>query len=488
MLTAAKKSATILIVEDEAIVAMDLTEQLQELGYEVCATVDNGLSALEHAENHRPHLILMDILIKGDMDGIETAKMIGQQFKIPIIFLTSFNDIHTVERATEAAPYGYLTKPFQPKELRATLEVALYKGVLEQKLRASEYWFSSVLRCVTDGVIATNVEQTIEYVNATAEAILGLSSEDLKGQKINEVLVLEDIETGLTSHFPLMSVLEENKIVSIPNDVFLVADHARKNPIDISAAPIRSEEGGAMGIVIAFRDVSDRRRIERLKEEFISTVSHELRTPLTAIRGALGMMASGALGTLPPELSSLLNMALHNSDRLGKLIEDLLDFERITGNYIHFDMQEHALMPLIEQAIESCLEHGVDIRILERVDTLRLPLDSKRFIQALSNLIDNAAKFSDAGQSVYIKAFHQDNAIRIAVIDQGPGIPQHFHDQIFKTFAQADASDTRQRGGVGLSLSITKDLIEKMGGTVGFESQEGHGATFYFEFLTNEVL
>lgn len=165
--------ASILIVEDEAIVAMDLQEQLQEMGYTVCAVADNGLAAIAIAWERRPNLVLMDIVIKGDMDGIEAARQIWRGLHIPVIFLTAYSDRATVERAAHSAPYGYLTKPFQANELRAAIEIALYKSKLERRLRDSEQWFASTLRCVADGVVATDAQCKIRFMNHAAETMLG---------------------------------------------------------------------------------------------------------------------------------------------------------------------------------------------------------------------------------------------------------------------------------------------------------------------------
>ena len=253
-----KRASSILIVEDESIVAMDLSNQLKEMGYHVCAMADNGIDAIERAEQHKPDLVLMDIVIKGEMDGIETAKHIAHRYNIPVIFLTAYTDGGTVERAAKAAPYGYVSKPYLPKELRAAIEVGLYKAELENHLRESEHWFSTTLRCVGDAVIATDTEGKIKFINPAAEISLGLSLDEVMGLSVEDVMVLEDARTGMPVECPALRALRHNCPVGIEFGTLVVGKNGKKLPIDDSAAPIRDDSGDVLGAVVVFRDVTDR--------------------------------------------------------------------------------------------------------------------------------------------------------------------------------------------------------------------------------------
>lgn len=233
------------------------------------------------------------------------------------------------------------------------------------------------------------------------------------------------------------------------------------------------------------QDLTDRNRIEQMKNEFISTVSHELRTPLTSVTGALGLALSGRLGELPEKAEKILSTGYRNSQRLALLINDLLDIEKIAAGKLHFDMQVQPIGPILEQAREENQAYGIDRRVKILLSG-ELPdadvwVDEQRTKQVLANLLSNAIKFSPAGGSVIIDAQADDDHVTVSVIDQGSGIAEEFKHRIFQRFAQADGSDARQKGGTGLGLAISQQLIEHMQGRIGFESVKGSGTRFFFQ-------
>lgn len=248
----------ILVVEDEAVVAMDLEAQLQDMGYDVCGTVDNGLDAIAHAWDQRPDIILMDIVIKGDMDGVDTASHISHGLHIPVIFLTAYSDVATIERAAQTAAYGYLTKPFQPREIGATIEVVLFKAALERRLRESEQWFASTLRCVGDAVVATDMQGKVTFMNTAAEKLLGWQLDQAAGRDIAEVMQLQNAHGGMRPASPALQALRDGTVTGIDFGSLLVNRNGKKLPIDNSAAPIRDENDNMLGAVLVFRDVCER--------------------------------------------------------------------------------------------------------------------------------------------------------------------------------------------------------------------------------------
>ena len=235
-----------------------------------------------------------------------------------------------------------------------------------------------------------------------------------------------------------------------------------------------------------FHDITERIRIDQMKSEFISTVSHELRTPLTSIVGSLGLIAGGALGEIPVQAKSLIEIAHRNSLRLSLLINDLLDMEKLAEGKMDFKMQEQKLMPLIEQALEDNQGYGksrnVKLELTGRSYDAKVNIDAHRLMQVLSNLLSNAIKYSPDNGTVEVAVQNDQQTVRITVTDHGPGIPAEFRSRIFQKFSQADSSDTRQKGGTGLGLAIARGLVERMGGKIGFDSVEGQGASFHIEF------
>ena len=237
-------------------------------------------------------------------------------------------------------------------------------------------------------------------------------------------------------------------------------------------------------------DISEQKKVERMKNEFISTVSHELRTPLTSIAGSLGLIAGEALGPLPEQVKNLIAIAANNSDQLKYLIDDLLDMEKLVSGTMALTLAPHRISPILRDAIDRLHTFAEDrhirIRFDDRHPRLRAIIDGQRLGQAFTNLLSNAIKFSPDNSEVLVTTDLHDGFFRIQVCDQGPGIPAGFRSRIFQKFAQADSSDTRGRRGTGLGLAITREIMTQMGGQVDFESVEGQGASFWLEIPSGQ--
>lgn len=267
--------ATILIVEDEAVIALDLKTQLAGLGYTVVGIAESGDQALALARKFRPDLTLMDVRLKGPMDGIQVASVLVRELHAPVLYLTSFSDTDTVQRAAQTGPYGYLTKPFEIKELRAGIEVALFKAGMERRLRESERWFTSTLRCVQDGVLITEVDSRVRFMNSAAEALTGWTMEDAVGRPLADLLHFAgpaDLQTVAAR------AMSEGRVVGVEHARRLHARDGHEVPVDVSAAPVDDEQGTRMGAVVVLRDVTERlRHEERLRaseQRFRSAFDH----------------------------------------------------------------------------------------------------------------------------------------------------------------------------------------------------------------------
>ena len=235
--------------------------------------------------------------------------------------------------------------------------------------------------------------------------------------------------------------------------------------------------------VAAIRDISHRKQAERMKSEFVSTVSHELRTPLTSIGGSLGLLAAGAVGSLDEKAARLVNIARNNCERLIRLINDILDIEKIESGKMDFDMRSLTLGPLIDRTVQAnrqfAEDHHVDIEIELPPWPQCIRGDPDRLEQLLTNLVSNAVKHSPAHDTVTVRTRQHGSTFRVEVLDRGKGVPQEFRDRIFSRFAMADGSDTRTRGGTGLGLAIVREIAERHHGHAGFEDREGGGSIFF---------
>ncbi|UZQ55576.1 PAS domain S-box protein [Trichothermofontia sichuanensis B231] len=341
----------------------------------------------------------------------------------------------------------------------------------------------ATLEATADGILVTDAAWNVVNYNQQFATMWGIPAQILasgsREQELNFILEqLKQPETFLSCTLDL-----ENQPYAQGYDRFELKDgrvferHYRPQYL----------AGKVVGRVWSFREVTERIRIERLKDEFVSMVSHELRTPLTSIRGSLGLILGGVAGALPDQARMLLDIAYKNSERLITLINDILDIEKIESGRIDFNLQPLDLTPLLTQAIATNQTYGDQFQVqfvLTESVPCQVKADPDRLMQVLTNLLSNAAKFSPAGSVVAVAAQWLPTApnwVRVAVRDQGPGIPPEFIPRIFQKFAQADSSNTRQKGGTGLGLSITKAIVERLGGKIGFETTQGVGTTFYFD-------
>lgn len=377
-------------------------------------------------------------------------------------------------------------KPFSEHELTLIQLFAQWVGNemarTESEKKLSQ--FKTTLDMTKDCVFMFEPEQLkFIYVNQGATEQVGYSHQELLSMTPIDIKPDINAEQFLTMINPLLT--GEQPILNFETM------HQHKNgsliPVEISLQYIVPPDASPRFVALV-RDITERRRIDQMKNEFVSTVSHELRTPLTSIRGALGLIVSGAIGgDLPDKIKTMLDIANNNTKRLLLLINDILDLQKIESGNLDFHFSSVEVMPFVKQAIEDnagyAEEHSVSLNLTEQIESGRIYADKERLIQVMNNLISNAAKFSPEGEQIEISVSRIAGYIRITVTDHGPGIPEVFHSELFERFTQYDSSDTRQAGGTGLGLSISKLIVEKHNGHIDFVSSLGQGTSFYIEFL-----
>jgi PAS domain S-box-containing protein len=372
------------------------------------------------------------------------------------------------------------------------LFVAIVRDITERHradhdLRESTERMRAIVETVVDGIITINDHGTIETFNPAAERIFGYRQDEVVGRNVNMLMPApyHDEHDGYLKNYRDSGV---RKIIGIGREVVGRRKNGSDFPIELAVSEMKL--GATRMFTGIVRDITERKKVDRMKSEFVSTVSHELRTPLTSILGSLGLVAGGMAGALPPQAKGLVEIAHNNSERLVRLINDILDVEKIESGNMRFDLRSQPLMPLVRHAIEAneAYARQYDVRIelnaggMEGVSVLA---DSDRFMQVMSNLLSNAAKFSPARSviNVTVTGAPRTTGVRITVSDQGPGIPAAFHERMFQKFAQADSSDTRKKGGTGLGLSIARAIARRSGGDLTFDSLPGHGASFHFDMM-----
>ena len=358
----------------------------------------------------------------------------------------------------------------------------------EQALLMATRQRELILQSVGDGIYGIDLEGRLSFINEAGAVALGYTPEQLTGRDLHKVILHSHADGTPYSRAtdPILQAMRRSESIRMHDEVFWRND-GTAFPVEYSANPL-FEDGVISGMVVAFQDISDRRRLERMKDEFISTVSHELRTPLTSLRASLGLISSGTLDKRPEKQRQMVDMAIGNSDRLIRLVNDILDFEKVQKGKLSFDPQPLATIDLMRRAADVAYAAATLVNITVRIDgpNAKVMADEERVLQVLNELLTNAIRFSPSDTTIRLSAHSRGGGdpaspeVCFTVEDQGQGIAEEKLDRIFERFEQGDASDSRALGGTGLGLALCRSIVEQQGGRIWAESALGRGSRFRF--------
>lgn len=495
--TDSNRPPRILVVEDESIVATDLERSLKRLGYDVLEPAASANEAIAAAEHGHPDLVLMDVRIEGDRDGIEAAAQLRRLFNLPVVYLTAYGDSPTLERAKRTEPLGYLLKPFKPRDLRSTVELALYRHRVETELRHKERWLRTTLDSIADAVIATDESGHITLLNQQARRLLQLEEGDVLGTETERWVRLLSMSDERPVELLLRTALFNLRPASRQDDVLLARPKGERVCINDNAAPIIDGEE-LLGGVMAFRDVTERHSLRQaleLKERLAAMgtlaagVAHEVNNPLMAVAanlefadtvitqfsedGSISLSADDVV-----ELKSAVDDARYNANRIRDIVSDLRGFTRRsdTSSTAHVGKVVRWAVGATASAFKG--KGTVDVEVATETP---VRMDETRLGQVLVNLLVNAAQAFDPttlehNRVVLSATQHEPATVQIRISDNGPGIPAALVGHVFEPFVTTKPSAE----GTGLGLFVTHNIVTSAGGRIDVSSGSD-GTTFRIE-------
>ncbi len=483
--------AKILVVEDEKIVALDLKSRLTNMGYEVLALVSTGEAALDLVTKGPPDLVLMDVRLEGQIDGVDAGQQIKEQFQVPVIYLTAYADEMTVQRAKLTEPFGYLLKPFDDRGLYTAIEIALYKHRMEQKLKTQERWLAATLRSIGDGVITVDPENRVTFMNPLAERLTGWDLSEAQGRELAEVFEVITTETTANGVNSVIKTVQGNHIVNLSQQSLLVARNGEITPIDRSKAPIIDDQGQITGLIIIFRDVTDFRRLEEslrraeahgrklaaqraellkqaqaeadAKTLLLREVNHRVKNNLTAIIGLLHIERSRAKAADKVDCQAIL------ADLAGRI-------ESLAAVHTMLSAQEWQALPLdglIRQIIDTVfriMPAGQRVSVeVSPAPILVAPNVATNLAILINELTTNVIKHAltpayPAAIKVTIRLVEAE--VTLEFRDNGPGFPE----------------DMPATGGDKVGLSLIKRIVSHtLEGQVRCHNDRGAVVTIQFD-------
>jgi PAS domain S-box-containing protein len=353
-----------------------------------------------------------------------------------------------------------------------------------------EDYLPAAAECCPSAIVMIDPAGTILLVNREAERLFQYRRDELIGKQV-ALLIPPNYRAEFPSALKAFCERPRSLPLGKGGDFSALRKDGSELPVEIGLNHARLNDGKT-AIVVAVADLSDRKRSDNNKDEFVAMVSHELRTPMTSIAASLGLLVADSTGKMSDAAKRLLTIAHGNSKRLVRLINDILDVEKIESGKVEFDIKSFDIRPLVEQAIEAnrgfADQFDVNVRLDPASPAAIVHADIDRVTQVIINLLSNAVKYSPRGGEVTVLIENRDGKTRVGVRDHGPGIPPEFGLRIFQRFAQADSADVREKGGTGLGLSIVKQIVMRLGGKVGFDPAPGGGTIFHFDLPRAEAV
>jgi PAS domain S-box-containing protein len=499
-------AANLLIVEDEGLVAEEIALRVRQMGHRVAAIVDNAADAYAFVETVRPDMALLDINIRGDAGGIEVARRFRHDFDVPVVFLTAHADTTTLQQATETEPFGYVVKPFDQRVLAATLETALRRRRAEQKLAKMEHWLSATMTSIGDGVIATDREYHVSFINPVAERLCGWPNGSALGRPVTEVYRIRGAACSRLED-KIEEAIRDSLAINL-DQCELDANDGTTVPIDDTLAPIRDERGRVGGIVIVFRDARERKRHEqellRLNSEldeqvrrrtaqleaannelasFSYSIAHDLRAPLRAVNAFATLLVQEHGKALDAEGRRLLDIVIRNASQMARMIDDYLKLSGLS--HVALTRQVINMNTLAREAWAQ-VTHGVERPPeLELGDLPPAHGDESLIRQVWVNLLANAVKFTRAVEhpKVHVSGCIDGPAARYSIEDNGVGFDPAHASKLFRVFERLHTQQEFEGNGVG--LCIVQRILHRHEGDIRLEGQLGKGVCVKFWLRRN---
>jgi PAS domain S-box-containing protein len=492
-------SATILIVEDDAAVAETVREVLIAAGYDVPDTASSGMRALEASERIRPALVLMNVQLDGPIDGIETAQLLRKRSGTRVIYITGFADDETLRRAKETAPLGYLKKPFNALEIRVAVEIALHQAGLENALAAREKWFATTLQSIGDGILTTDAEDRITFLNPAAATMIGVSEHTSIGKKVDDVVRFVNARGDVLPALTRLTPAGRSRLGALPRDARLMTTCAGSAApvlleIEGSVRPIALDDAKMYGTVMVFRDVGERRKLERhlgITERMAAIgamaagMQHEINNPLASVVANVqfalevlrGSKEGGPSKEDIAELVTALQDANDGSERVRRSVEDLRHFSR-GAEAIEAPIDLAIVLDDALRLTANAVRHHATVR-KEYGAAPRVLAEHGQLSRVFMNFLLYAAQAmgdGDAAQHTIVLTTRTDAAGRavVEVTDDGPGMPGDVLHRVFDPFFPALPENAE----IGLGLAICHGIVTSLGGEIDVESEVGRGTTF----------